>query len=157
MININESKAKIAILFRDNNISDDEIDNLYEDFINHMNTNISERLGKRLFEKPQLLSDASGEKTGEIEAEHLEKKFFRTRTYITKAKDLVDVMREIKNWRSEYKNKNISVEVLINNIGIPLYLRGNKYLPPDTYYHLNIIRDFEASFVEEINKQISEE
>lgn len=154
MININESRAKIAILFRDKNISKEEIEKIYEDFIAFMNEEVSERLGKRLFEKPLLHSVAEGEKTGTIENEEVNQLFFRTKNYITKASDLVNVLRALMEWRKNNIDKNISIEVLINNIHVPLYLRGDKYLPPDTYYHLNVIKDFEKSFVEELNKQI---
>lgn len=155
MININESRAKIAILFRDKNIDDNEMEKIYEEFIEFMNDEVSERLGKRLFEKPILHSVAEGEKTGTIEDEEINQPFFRTKNYITKASDLINVLRALMEWRKEYKDKNISIEVLINNISVPLYLRGNRYSPPDTYYHLNIIKDFEKSFVEELNKQIN--
>lgn len=155
MININESRAKIAILFRDRDIKKEEIEKIYEEFIDFMNNEVSERMGKRLFEQPILHSTVEGEKTGTIEDEEVNQPFFRTKNYITDADDLINVLKALVKWRNQHNDKNISVEVLINNLRVPLYLRNIRYLPPDTYYHLNIINDFEKSFVEELNKQIA--
>ncbi len=155
MININEARAKIAVLFRDKNIDDNAMNEIYENFIAFMNETVGERLGVGLFDKPKLDSVAKGEKTGEIEDDDVNRNFFVTRKYITKANDLINVLKALKTWRYEHnKDKNIRIEVLMNTIKIPLYLREGKYLPPDTYYHLNIITDTEKAFVEELNKQV---
>jgi hypothetical protein len=156
MITLNQTKSKIAIVFKDKDISQDTLNTLWEEFITFMNEEVSEMLGSNLFVNPIFRSTASGETSGIIETEDLKEPMFITKKYITDVRNFIKVLAALKKWKNTLdENIHVSIEVLINKLKVPLYLRKDQYVPPDTYYHLNVISEQDDAFIKELNERLN--
>lgn len=155
MLSINQTKAKIAIIFKDKDISQETLNNIWEAFVTFMDDELPSRIGSKIFTNPIFHSSAAGEKTGNIETEELREPMFITRKYITDVDDFILILSALRKWKQmQDKDIHISIEVLVNKLKFPLYLRNNKYIPPDTYYHLKVITKQEEEFINELNASL---
>lgn len=81
--------------------------------------------------------------------------YYRSKN-ISDTDEFIDVCRALKLWYNEKKMdfNRISIEIVLPSLKFPLYLRKNKLMPPDTFYHLKMISKDNQSFIDMVNQTI---
>ena len=93
--------------------------------------------------------------TEELEDVNGNNRYITTKTKITDASTFRKVVHGLFNWKNSLdENIVVSIELLSNQISVPLYIRKDKVAPPDTYEHLNLLKDTDKQAIRILNEEI---
>lgn len=150
-----DKNVKITISFR--NVENNIIKNLFPSFISFLKENFSEKIANTFQLSTLETKMIEKENHREIMADDNKNLvYFTTKQAITDYDLFKEAVIALKKWQETCKEYNPSVEVKTSFIKFPLYLRNGMYVPPKTFYDLDLVKQAEQTLIDEVNKLLQE-
>jgi len=77
--------------------------------------------------------------------------YITTTNFISEYDELISVLQVLHKWKLANLQIPCSIEVLLNKLQIPLYIRHDGIMPPHTYYHVGAVKSEDQSLIEKLN------
>lgn len=150
---MHSNSARIAIVFR--NIDNQHKKNMFTEFVNYI-TEYSDTKIANLFQISDL-ETTTMEKNTQNKTELFNANAVQNVCYTTK-KPIVDVdvfrttLKVLIEWYHSLDEVKPSIELITSFVKFPLYYRNDKFIPPRTYYDLDLVNEKDQNLIDEINK-----
>ena len=152
---MHSNSARIAIVFR--NTDNQHKKNMFVEFTNYVSEHSSKKIAG-IFQISDL-ETTTVEKNARNKTELFNPHAVQNVCYTTK-KPIVDVdvfeeaLRVLVKWYHSLDEIKPSIELVTSFVKFPLYYRNNKFIPPRTYYDLDLVNEKDQNLIDEINKVI---
>lgn len=148
-----EKNARFSVTFR--TLTVEEKKNMFDAFIEYVTENTTSKIAN-LFQLANLETttvdkNANGPATELFEEDTRQHLSYSTKKPVNDVDTFETVVKVLASWAETLETKP-SIEMVANFVKFPLYYRNKQFVPPRTYYDLDLVKENDQKIIDEINK-----